>query len=272
MEKKAGNIRVVSWNVGNLNGLGKGKNGQQHSREEIANTILSLNPDIICLQEFNHSNTQGKQADNIGLFSSQYPFHYFSKDIDKRNGFYQAGSIIFSKYPIVGSGRYQYPEKIKESFLYTDLKIQKDTVRVYNAHLQSFRLSDSDYVNIERITTDESVSVQDSKSLFKKMKLAFTRRGVQAQYIQEKTKDCPYKSFICGDFNDVPGSYVYFTIKQKRQDAFLEKGLGIGRSFVSLAPTLRIDYILPDRRFQVNQFDMIDEGLSDHMLLVADLK
>lgn len=270
--KEADYIRIVSWNVGNLNGMSKRKNALQHSREEIANTILSLHPDIICLQEFNHSNTQGKQADNIGLFSDEYPYYYFSKDINKRNGFYQAGSIIFSKYPIIDTARFAYPKDIKESFIYTDIKRAKDTIRIYNAHLQSFRLGDADYANIDRITTDENISVSDSKSLFKKMKLAFTRRGVQAAFIMEKTADCPHKSIVCGDFNDVPGSYVYLTIKQNRKDAFLEKGLGIGRSFVSLAPTLRIDYILPDRSFQVKQLDMVDEGLSDHILLVSDLK
>lgn len=271
IEKNTNDIRVVSWNVGNLNGLTQRKNGLQHSRTDITNSILSLNPDIICLQEFNHSVTQGKQADNIGLFSEHYPFHYFSKDVNKRNGYYQAGSIVFSKFPIIDSARFQYPKNIKESFLYVDIKRGKDTIRIYNAHLQSFRLNDADYSNIDKITTDEDVSVKGSKSLFRKMKLAFTRRGIQADFIKGKTADCPYKSLVCGDFNDVPGSYVYLTIKQNRKDAFLEKGLGIGRSYVSLAPTLRIDYILPDRSFRVNQFDMMDEGLSDHKLLVADM-
>jgi len=35
---------------------------------------------------------------------------------------------------------------------------------------------------------------------------------------------------------------------------------------------LRIDYILPDTFFIVRQFDMIDETLSDHSMLVSDLK
>ncbi|GMV78775.1 MAG: hypothetical protein AMXMBFR79_19050 [Chitinophagaceae bacterium] len=47
--------------------------------------------------------------------------------------------------------------------------------------------------------------------------------------------------------------------------------LGIGRTFNSLAPTLRIDYILPDKHFSIKQFDMIDENLSDHFMLITDL-
>jgi endonuclease/exonuclease/phosphatase family metal-dependent hydrolase len=35
---------------------------------------------------------------------------------------------------------------------------------------------------------------------------------------------------------------------------------------------LRIDYILPDTSFTIKQFDMVDENLSDHVMLVTDLK
>jgi endonuclease/exonuclease/phosphatase family metal-dependent hydrolase len=38
-----------------------------------------------------------------------------------------------------------------------------------------------------------------------------------------------------------------------------------------LAPTLRIDYILPDNNFYIQQFDLVDEDLSDHLMLVTDL-
>jgi endonuclease/exonuclease/phosphatase family metal-dependent hydrolase len=41
---------------------------------------------------------------------------------------------------------------------------------------------------------------------------------------------------------------------------------------MSLSPTLRIDYILPDFRWDVKQFTIIDEALSDHFLLLADLE
>lgn len=103
------------------------------------------------------------------------------------------------------------------------------------------------------------------------MKLAFNRRAVQANIVREAIDRSPYPSIICGDFNDVPNSYAYFRIRGERQDAFLKKGFAVGRTFISLAPTLRIDYILPDRNFEVKQFDMVDEDLSDHIMLVSDL-
>ncbi|MFY7898724.1 MAG: endonuclease/exonuclease/phosphatase family protein [Chitinophagaceae bacterium] len=104
------------------------------------------------------------------------------------------------------------------------------------------------------------------------MKPAFKRRAVQADIIKTELIASPHPSVICGDFNDVPNSYTYFTIKGNKQDAFLKKDFGIGRTFIALAPTLRIDYILVDNTFNVAQFDMVDEGLSDHIMLVSDIR
>ena len=111
-----------------------------------------------------------------------------------------------------------------------------------------------------------------SKNIFKKMKAAFTNRGMQADIVYKQTDSVSYPSIVCGDFNDVPTSYTYFHIRSNRQDAFLKSGLGVGRTYNSLAPMLRIDYILPDTSFTIKQFDMVDENLSDHVMLVSDLK
>ncbi|MDR0794385.1 MAG: endonuclease/exonuclease/phosphatase family protein [Chitinophagaceae bacterium] len=271
-ENKAdSSIRLITWNVGSMYGTSNDVEKKKLDRDEIARDIKKLAPDIICLQEFNHSLTQGAGADNIGLFKDKYPYYFFSKDYDKRNGFYQSGIIIFSKFPIIDSGKITYPAPIAESFIYAGIVKGNDTFRVYTVHLQSFKFNPADYADMEKIKARDEEALAASKNIFKKMKLAFSRRGIQANTIHDFLKQDKYKSIICGDFNDVPGSYTYFHIRNERQDAFLKKGFGIGRTYLSLAPTLRIDYILPDKNFNVLQFDMIDEGLSDHFMLVADL-
>ncbi len=70
----------------------------------------------------------------------------------------------------------------------------------------------------------------------------------------------------------MPNSNTYFTIKGKLQDSFLKKGSLIGRTFRFISPTLRIDYILADKRFKVNQFRVIHVPYSDHYPIEADLK
>ncbi|HEV7621529.1 MAG TPA: endonuclease/exonuclease/phosphatase, partial [Flavisolibacter sp.] len=75
------------------------------------------------------------------------------------------------------------------------------------------------------------------------------------------------------DFNDVPNSYTYFTIRDEQlQDAFLKTGLGIGRTYSYIAPTLRIDYLFTTKQFKINQFNRIIKNYSDHYMLVTDLE
>ncbi len=269
--KKGSAIRIVDWNVGNMYGLSTSNEIRKHNRLEIAGAIQKLNPDIICLQEFNHSTRQGEGADNISLFSGQYPYYYFPKDVDRNNGFYQYGSVIFSKHPIINTARITYPDGSIESLIYADILVKQDTIRLYTSHLQSFKFTTGDYADIDHIKTQDNETLEASKNIISKMKAAFQRRGAQADAVHNELEKCSYSSVMCGDFNDVPNSYTYFHIRGLRQDAFLAKDFGVGKSFNTLAPTLRIDYILPDTTFNVKQFDMVDEDLSDHTMLVTDL-
>ncbi|MES2372012.1 MAG: endonuclease/exonuclease/phosphatase family protein [Bacteroidota bacterium] len=255
-------LRIVDWNVQSFNGLSK---NASNTAADLARTIIKQEPDVICLQEFNTA----ANADNIALFKEQYWYHYFSKDYRRANGTYQSGCIIFSKFPIIDSGRMPYP--VAESLIYADIVKGADTIRVYTTHLQSFKFQKADYNDLEKIKDQDEETIAASKSIMRKMKLAFQRRGIQAKMVRNEIDKSPYPSIICGDFNDVPNSYAYFHIKGERQDVFLKKGFGVGRTFIALAPTLRIDYILPTKQFTVKQFDMVDENQSDHIMLVTDL-
>lgn len=265
------NIRIISWNVANMYGLSKEANIKKHDRQELADLILNQKPDVFCLQEFNHSYTQGAGADNIGLFTKQYPYYFYSEDFNKQHGFYTSGSIIFSKYPLINKTKLKYNGPFAESLIYADVVKGKDTIRVFTTHLKSFGFNEQDYADMEKIKEQKGETVEASKNLLSKMKTAFTSRAAQADIVKKASLQSPYPSVVCGDFNDVPSSYAYYTIRGERQDAFLKQGLGIGKSYIALAPTLRIDYILPDNNFTITNFDMIDENLSDHAMLVSDM-
>jgi endonuclease/exonuclease/phosphatase family metal-dependent hydrolase len=81
----------------------------------------------------------------------------------------------------------------------------------------------------------------------------------------------PYPVIVCGDFNDVPNSYAYRTIGKGLQNAFTEKGRGIGRTFTGISPTLRIDNIFVAENFEVKQFLRLRQQLSDHFPIFTDL-
>jgi endonuclease/exonuclease/phosphatase family metal-dependent hydrolase len=259
-------FRLVDWNVQSFNGISKNKKNIIPVRVEIANSILSYSPDIICLQEFNTAANEN----NIVLFSKTHPYYYFSADHNRNINNYHSGSIIFSKYPIVATGKTDFANA--ESIIFADVLKGYDTIRIYTTHLQSFKFKKQDYRDIERIKEQDEESLSASKGLIRKMKAAYQKRGVQADLVRKLLDTCSYPHLICGDFNDVPNSYTYFNIRGNRQDAFLERGFGIGRTFISLAPTLRIDYILPDKNFDVKQFELVDPFLSDHIMLLSDLR
>ena len=116
-------------------------------------------------------------------------------------------------------------------------------------------------------------SVYDnSKTVLAKLGKAMIYRSSQAEVVRQIMDDSPYPTLFCGDLNDIPNSRTYFTIRGNMKDAFLEKGFGIGRTYSSLSPTLRIDYVFTDDHFKINQFTRIVKYLSDHFMLMADVE
>ena len=97
------------------------------------------------------------------------------------------------------------------------------------------------------------------------------KTGEQTEIVRKQIDESPYPSVICGDFNAVPNSYTYFKIKATGRMFSCQSHLELVKAMMLFGPTLRIDYILPDNHFNVNQFQMVDEALSDHHLLVSDL-
>ncbi|MDB5247690.1 MAG: hypothetical protein JWQ40_2084 [Segetibacter sp.] len=266
-KKDSTHIRIVDWNIRSLVGLSDKADKKRLDRATIPETIIAQNPDIICLQEFNSSAAQN----NFIRFQEKYPYYYFSKDFEREKQDYQAGSVIFSKFPIVDSGKVQFPGTSSESLIYADIETPRKIIRVFTTHMQSFKFKQEDYERIEKIKNTEEKALPASKSIIEKMKLAYTKKGEQANIVRDALDKSPYPAVICGDFNDVPNSYTYFHIRNNWQDVFLATSLGIGRTYLAVAPTLRIDYILPDNNFYIQQFDLVDENLSDHLMLVADI-
>jgi endonuclease/exonuclease/phosphatase family metal-dependent hydrolase len=266
-KKDSTHIRIVDWNIRSLVGLSDKPDEKRIDRATIPETIIAQKPDIICLQEFNNSDVQN----NLSPFQKSYPYYYFSRDYKRARQNYQAGCIIFSKYPITDSGKIPYPGISSESLIYADVQTPRKVIRVFTTHLQSFKFKKEDYNDIETIKSTQTKVLPASKSIIEKMKLAYTKKGEQANIVRKALDNSPHPGVICGDFNDVPNSYTYFHIRKDWQDVFLATSLGIGRTYLALAPTLRIDYILPDKNFYILQSDLVDEDLSDHLMLVADI-
>ncbi|MDB5195751.1 MAG: hypothetical protein JWP88_121 [Flaviaesturariibacter sp.] len=272
LKKEPGAIRVVHWNVARFVEWGRNNNAGSQKRLKMMEQLKAQKADILCLVEFFHS-TDSIYYDNLDYIQEKlgYPYHYFSWEGD---GWKQwVGEVIFSRYPIVDSGIMHYPRpSMPEALIYADIARGPDTFRVYTTHLQSFKFQPEDYRRIEQIKNREDNLLENSKSIFSKVKTATSLRSRQADIVKAEIAKSPYPFILTGDLNDVPNSYTYFTIRGDLQDVFLQKSLGIGRTFNSLSPTLRIDYILTTPQFKPLQFNRIPRDLSDHYMLAADLK
>lgn len=271
-KKEPGTIRVVSWNVARFVELKRNTNAGSAKRLKMLELLKKQDADILCLQEF-HTSTNPEFYDNITPIREElgYPYFYFSFDEDGDQHYYS--SIIFSRYPIIDSGKVRYPRPtLPDVLLQADIKVNQDTIRVYTTHLQSNQFGKTDYDRLAKIKTGEDSLVSNSRNILSKVRKAITYRSIQADLVREVLGNCPYPMLVCADLNDVPNSYTYATVRGSMQDAFLKKGFGIGRSFSSISPTLRIDYIFAGSHFKIKQFNRVVKNLSDHYMLVSDVE
>jgi len=249
-------IKIVSYNVKNFSGI-KGS-----AQKENANTILDYlnnqNADIICLQETRlRRNNIFNVANAVKSLKSIEHYQYASS-----GGTF--GLITFTSYPVVKMGEIRY-EKSPNMAIYTDVLIETDTVRIFNVHLQSYRLDPGKYNIIDSPGLDEEKDIKEVREIGSKLKKAFQLRAQQVRQIRKVIEETPYPVIICGDFNDTPVSYSYQQLRGDLNDAFVGSGKGFGRTYIGKLPSYRIDNILYSDSFESYNFRSDDFRASDHL-------
>lgn len=249
-----------------------------HEKEEnvsgkIYDFLEENNADILCFQEF--FNKDGKdfpvqQTLERVLKTKSHHLDYYTTR--KKTDHY--GLATFTRLPIIDSGNIRTPETRGNYAIFTDVIWKTDTIRVYNIHMASMHFSAEDYNFYQEIasqTADNQEIKTGSVKIIGKLVNAFKKRGIQADKIAEHISRCPYPVIVCGDFNDSPSSYTYKQLSRGLKDAFVESGYGIGKTYAGSFPSLRIDYILYDERFQSVNYKTHRQKLSDHYPVSAKL-
>ena len=282
LQKHPDHIRIMDWNVAQFDVMNYRKDKTIHNK--MIDLINKYQPDIACFQEMvagdsvvelNNSYYKKYSFYSIVDFELALHFHdeYYSYNWKENYLAYQHfGVIIFSKFPIINRHTITtYPNEYNYIFQYVDIVKNTDTFRVFNIHLQSLKFSGVNLKYINNPSVESNEDIKQSKNIIGKFKVGFLNRKIQADRIREELDKSPYPVIICGDFNDLPNSYAYETIGKGLQNAFEEKGFGIGRTFSAIAPTLRIDNIFVDKRYRIDQFVREAVKLSDHFPIVADI-
>jgi endonuclease/exonuclease/phosphatase family metal-dependent hydrolase len=238
-------------------------------KNSIYEFLLSEDPDVLCIQEYfyNEEDPYNKSR-NFQRLHSGYNHIVYSRTNNKDFNF---GIAIFSRYPIVNSGKIEFVNSSNIS-IYCDIAINNDTIRVLNNHLQSVQFTQENINFLDSLGLHKNRrNISGGMEIASRLKGAFIRRSRQVDIIAEHISQSPYPIVITGDFNDTPVSYTYRRLRnQNLNDAFVVSGSGTGNTYLGKLPFFRIDYILHSKELESFYFNSPKIDLSDHYPLKCE--
>ena len=258
--------KVMSYNVRLFDLYNWSSN--ETTKDRILEMLEEESADILCLQEFFHSGESGYLITVPELMKETgYKQIHDSYTQHTRND-HHFGIATLTNYPVIGKGKVDLSDESNNVCIWTDLIMQGDTVRVYNAHLASIHFGEADYQFIQELDSDENVKTTAGLGklgrLMNLLKVAFQKRAKQTGEIREHMQGCPHPIIYAGDLNDSPTSYAYNQLTDDLKDAFIESGSGVGSTYVGAFPSFRIDHIMHTSDFESTGFNTLPDELSDH--------
>ena len=255
-------ITVVTYNT---EGFGFDDNKDNTLTNPVLSFITGLDADIVLLQEVRRDLlTKAKNNKDI---KSRYPY------IELIPG--STTEACLSKYPVILNQAIHFDESTN-ACQYLRLLAGKDTIAVYNCHLQSNMLKReeiSEYYRFIEHPTD-SAHYKGSKAVLKKLLESTSLRAGQAVLVADKVKGETARYVIVGgDFNDTPLSYSHHVFNRFMTDSFTRTGLGAGHTYHDHRLYYRIDHIFCSRNITplYTWIDRIQKD-SDHYPVISKIR
>lgn len=267
-EPAANSFRLLTYNVHHFSPFGEDKNDA--IRHDILSTIISAKPDIVGMQEY-YSRKKGRYAMTDSI-SQLIKVPYYHAEANMESTKEMMGIAIFSRFPIISKGVVTIGEEGSgNQCIYADIKKDGQILRFYCVHLQSIQFEPQDYQYLDTVAKSGKADLSSTKRLGGKLKRAFLKRAEQVLTIKQHASASPYPYVISGDFNDTPTSFAVNQMAKGIKNTFREKGFGLGRTYNGDFPNYQIDYIMASNRFDVSNYEIIKQKLSDHYPVYADL-
>lgn len=259
-ESKGEGLSVLSYNVRVFNVYPHLQTeGAQNSKEQLS--WLENHPaDIKCLQEF-YTDTSSVY-NSLRRLKQQTPYVHFEPFLVNQK-VHKFGMVIFSKFPIIDKGIIRFRRKSNNQVIYADILYKKDTIRIYNFHLQSNIIEENLFEN------ETEFKNKFIRSL-KRYAIASEVRSEQVKTLLDHVKSSPYPVILCGDLNEIPYGYIYEEFRKILYNSFEEKGLGFGFTFNGGIPFLRIDNHFYGPQLEIKSFQTMNHiKYSDHYPLLG---
>lgn len=245
-------LKVVSYNVG-LFAHGPAGADRLALADSVARYLRGLDADIICLQEVYIPSGLSMETWLRTRFPG-YRTEYYGLNWGKG----RAGNVTLSRLPVSARGKHDFAHSTNLA-LWTDVRLDSATVRVYNCHFESYNISLSGLVKRDG-------AVEETE---RKMRRSITGRPRQVAEVLSGIDAAPVQALVAGDFNDGPLSYTYFRLKRGRQDSFVRAGKGFGATYSTLWPLLRLDYLLVPSGLDAVSYTVDRVRWSDHYPVIA---
>lgn len=272
-EEDTETLKLLSYNV-RLFDLYNYEENKYENRNAIFKYLEAEDADVVCFQEFYQQDkpTVFPTRDTlISILKAKYFHERYSHKLAGRQNF---GIAMFSKYPMIARGdvMFEDPENKDNNYcIFADIVKGKDTIRVYNVHLQSIKFQKDDYALFGDGVQPAGEQSSAFKIMLDKLRIAYPKRADQAKKVVEHMEQSPYDVVVCGDFNDTPLSYCYNTFYSKFTDAFRNSSSGIGVTYAGKVPAGRIDYIFHSKQLHSAGFKVQKDVFSDHRAISCEI-
>ena len=244
-ERKEGDLRIATLNINWLSF----NHDPAYTSARLASIMKEYDIDVVLLQEY-RAHWKLNEYEFISIFSSDYSYISIQDEC-----------VCISKYPVVAHKRVKYDD-LSDSF--SDMEIllsDSQRVRIFAAHLITTG------VNNFRGADQEAVSSIGSIRTF----INNTRiRNNQAVRLSRRASEVQSPLVIAGDFNCIPYATAYRKITRAGlKDCFMVQGHGKGSTYRNLKDLFRIDFIFYNRHLECTDCRIVDEGISDHKMVVS---
>lgn len=262
-------LSIMTFNVGHFQ-----YNTQEDKKIAIANkdSILSLiktmSPDVVCLQEY--ASVKKSKTCFHYIMTNVLGYEYFFAPDNSSN--YVRGSVIYSKHSISRSGTLFPLKKNYYSKTYADVVYENKKMRIYNVHLDSYRLSEQEKNEVNKIKDAEMISEETSKSILAKLLETNKEQAKEVRELKSILDQTMEEYLLVGDFNATPYSYTYQVLQKDLKDSFVEKASGFSGTYNDLLPKFRIDYIFASQSIEFVSYEQNVYNYSDHNPVFARFK